>query len=297
MKRIITFLFAALMITAMTQAQVAVNTDGSDADASAILDVKSTSQGLLLPRMTSVDRDAIASPANGLIIYNTTTECVEVYSGLVWVNMCKNGAVPLMAMIDVGTQVMGEATGGVRIKNFSPTAGAGQKEFYLGVPDLGIGSQRVETEVCQPFGGCWGASADFTFEYDPTADELRATMSWDGGASSYTATYPNFSTSYPGFGKTSTPGEWSMIDIIAVCRDPGCTVSLTGIELTTAHGVQATGVDVVAPYSATDPWVHYYISNQDLSEGFTMTGTLELDGTFTLGNEYSKMEIVFGKAL
>ncbi|MBK6346535.1 MAG: tail fiber domain-containing protein [Bacteroidales bacterium] len=52
-------------------AQVAINTDGSTPDNSAMLDVKSTSQGLLIPRMTLAQRNAIASPANGLMIYQT----------------------------------------------------------------------------------------------------------------------------------------------------------------------------------------------------------------------------------
>ncbi|MCX6277412.1 MAG: tail fiber domain-containing protein [Bacteroidetes bacterium] len=51
--------------------QVAVNTDGAAPDPSAMLDVKSTSKGILLPRMTLAQRSAIASPANGLMIYQT----------------------------------------------------------------------------------------------------------------------------------------------------------------------------------------------------------------------------------
>lgn len=50
-------------------AQVAVNTDGAAPDASSMLDIKSTSKGVLLPRMTLIQRSAIASPANGLMIY------------------------------------------------------------------------------------------------------------------------------------------------------------------------------------------------------------------------------------
>jgi trimeric autotransporter adhesin len=52
-------------------AQVAINTDGSTPDNSAMLDIKSTSKGILFPRMTLLQRNAIASPANGLIIYQT----------------------------------------------------------------------------------------------------------------------------------------------------------------------------------------------------------------------------------
>jgi hypothetical protein len=52
--------------------------------ASALLDVSSTTQGLLPPRMTGVQRDAISSPAAGLMIYNTTTNKLNFYNGTAW---------------------------------------------------------------------------------------------------------------------------------------------------------------------------------------------------------------------
>jgi hypothetical protein len=47
---------------------------------SAILDLNSTTSGFLVPRMTTAQRNAIVSPANSLIIFNTTTNCLEIYS-------------------------------------------------------------------------------------------------------------------------------------------------------------------------------------------------------------------------
>lgn len=66
-------LIAALFSSAglFAQTNVAINATGVAAHPSAILDVSSTSSGLLVPRMTSAERDAIASPAEGLIIYQT----------------------------------------------------------------------------------------------------------------------------------------------------------------------------------------------------------------------------------
>ena len=49
-------------------------------DASAKLDVASTTQGFLPPRMTTTQRDAISSPVAGLVIYNTTTSKLNVYT-------------------------------------------------------------------------------------------------------------------------------------------------------------------------------------------------------------------------
>ena len=53
---------------------------GGAADASAQLDVQSTTKGFLPPRMTTTQRNAIVSPANGLTIYNTTLNQMQIYS-------------------------------------------------------------------------------------------------------------------------------------------------------------------------------------------------------------------------
>lgn len=53
-------------------------------DSSAELEIVSTTRGLLPPRMTTTQRNAISSPATGLIIYNTTTTKLECYDGSTW---------------------------------------------------------------------------------------------------------------------------------------------------------------------------------------------------------------------
>lgn len=53
---------------------------GGNVEASAICEFSSTTKGFLPPRMTTVQRDAISSPAAGLIIYNTSTNKLNVYT-------------------------------------------------------------------------------------------------------------------------------------------------------------------------------------------------------------------------
>ena len=78
--RIFTCLTAFLLITTATSfAQVGINTDTPDP--SSALDINSTTGGLLPPRMTTVERDAITNAAKGLIIFNTTTNSLEINSG------------------------------------------------------------------------------------------------------------------------------------------------------------------------------------------------------------------------
>jgi hypothetical protein len=69
---LIIFFISSLTSVNFCYAQgVAVNTDGSTADPSAVLDVKSTGQGVLVPRMTLSNRTLITSPATGLLVYQT----------------------------------------------------------------------------------------------------------------------------------------------------------------------------------------------------------------------------------
>ena len=66
MKNICTLL-AAVLLTATTYAQIGINNENPDA--SAALDITSTTGGLLVPRMTAAQRDAITSATQGLIIF------------------------------------------------------------------------------------------------------------------------------------------------------------------------------------------------------------------------------------
>lgn len=60
---------------------------GSSLHASAILQADSTTKGFLPPRVTTTERDAISSPATGLIVYNTTTGTAQYWNGSAWGNI------------------------------------------------------------------------------------------------------------------------------------------------------------------------------------------------------------------
>jgi len=62
----------------------AVNTSGAIADPSAMLDVSSNNSGMLIPRMTTAERNAISNPADGLQIFNSTSKCLEIFISPSW---------------------------------------------------------------------------------------------------------------------------------------------------------------------------------------------------------------------
>src|SRR5690606_32643976 len=78
-------LIALFLFTTTMYSQVGIGT--LTPDASAMLDVASTTQGLLTPRMTSVERTAISNPANGLLVYDTSENAFYFYKSSTWTKL------------------------------------------------------------------------------------------------------------------------------------------------------------------------------------------------------------------
>jgi len=76
----------------MAQAQVAINTTGANPDNSAMLDISSSIKGLLIPRMTTAERTAIASPATGLLVFDNTLSLFYYYDGAAWAPLSTAGS-------------------------------------------------------------------------------------------------------------------------------------------------------------------------------------------------------------
>jgi hypothetical protein len=62
-------------------AQVGISTDNTNPDPSAMLDIKSSNKGMLIPRMLTSQRTAISSPATGLLVFDTNTGSFWFYDG------------------------------------------------------------------------------------------------------------------------------------------------------------------------------------------------------------------------
>lgn len=78
----------ALLISHSTNAQVGIGT--TDPHASSILELSSTTSGLLIPRVTTTQMGLIGSPATGLVVYNITESCIYFYNGAAWQSTCSS---------------------------------------------------------------------------------------------------------------------------------------------------------------------------------------------------------------
>jgi len=89
---------------------VSINESGAAPHPSAILDLSSATQGTLITRMTTPDRNAIQNPALALTIFNTTTNCFEFFDGSGWVTLgcgCETPSAPAAISGD-GTVCQGQ---------------------------------------------------------------------------------------------------------------------------------------------------------------------------------------------
>ncbi len=82
MQRKLQLIASLFLITTIGFAQVGIGT--ASPDASAALDVTATDKGFLMPRMTTAQKTAIATPAIGLQVYDLDTKSTWSYDGTAW---------------------------------------------------------------------------------------------------------------------------------------------------------------------------------------------------------------------
>lgn len=126
---------AATMLTQFNYAQVSIATPASPPDASAMLDIKSTNKGFLMPRVTN--RTNITSPATGLIVYETASNAVWLYNGTAWGQLGSGAAAS--GWLANGTHIYNSNSGNVGIGIAAPTQKlevAGNLLLNAGAPTL-----------------------------------------------------------------------------------------------------------------------------------------------------------------
>ncbi len=85
-KKLLFIFFLGFFVSLQLSAQVKIGGNPTIIDGSALLELESTTQGILIPRMTSLERMAILNPATGLLVYDTTTinKGFYYYDGISW---------------------------------------------------------------------------------------------------------------------------------------------------------------------------------------------------------------------
>jgi hypothetical protein len=105
-------------------AQVGINSEGDAPHGSAGLDVDFSDKGFLTPRMTEAERDAIADPADGLMLFNTTTGCFNYRLTGFWMALCGT-CTPQPTQAAAGPDQSGVTGGTATLAGNTPTFGTG----------------------------------------------------------------------------------------------------------------------------------------------------------------------------
>lgn len=151
MKTNMTFLILLVFLGLSTvTAQVGIGTETPDA--SAALELESTTKGFLPPRLTTVQRDDINSPAEGLVIYNSTENQLEFFNGNHWVDIATG-------LVASGACIGQQASFTFEGLEYKPVESSGN--CWL---DRNLGASRVATASndAQSYGDLyqWGRGAD-----------------------------------------------------------------------------------------------------------------------------------------
>ena len=77
-----------LFIVASADAQIKIGNNPTTIGTSSLLELESTTKGVVLPRLTNAQISAIASPVAGMYVYNTDSACIYHYSGTAWYSLC-----------------------------------------------------------------------------------------------------------------------------------------------------------------------------------------------------------------
>ncbi len=256
-------------------AQVGINEDNSNPDPSAMLDVKTTNKGVLVPRLTSTQREAIASPANGLLVWDSDTESFWFFNQIKWIELIDRGNSPwstntnndiytISSKVGIGTinpsRQLHSYSNNSNL-NTSPflieQAGAGDAFFNIGL----TGSHFYNLGVDQSDGGKFKIGYNSSQPYG-VALNTRFTLTTSGQV---------------GIG-TSSPSDRMQVD--ADAAEPAFRVRQGGATKLRVHtngglsvGVNSTPpVDGLLVTGAIEPWGNI-ITDQNLNIESTGTGT------------------------
>jgi uncharacterized protein (TIGR02145 family) len=251
-KKIIFQAIAAMLVLLPCWLPAQVVIGGSTPDPSAILEVRSDNRGILLSRMTTAQRDAIVSPAAGLMIFNTTTLCMEINLGTPaspsWERVsCRNGIISTLDC--AGASVSGPSV------SIPYTGGNGGVYSVSSIASTGI----IGLEATLPAGNFATGAGSLTWTVTGSPSSA--------GSADFLLEAGGLTCSIP---FTVVAGTIAALNC-----------SSTVMNGTLVHGVPAAGVSLSIPYTGGNGgfYTHQTIS----STGVTgLTATLA-DGIYTVG--------------
>ncbi|MBN1199864.1 MAG: hypothetical protein JXA23_10970 [Bacteroidales bacterium] len=176
MKNLSILIVLSVIYSSSIFAQVGINTDNSAPDPSAGLDVKFTDKGVLIPRMTFEQRNAIVNPAEGLMVICTNCSSsgnpqLSIYLSGMWQNIGSSCVSPSIPTAGTHTPQVTQITWGW---NAVPIT-AGYKwnlvNDYATAVDMGVATTYTETGLT-----CWTSYTRYLWAYNACGQSSPSTL-------------------------------------------------------------------------------------------------------------------------
>jgi hypothetical protein len=263
MKKI--FIFSVIILVCMNSfsQNVAINNNGQQADASAMLDISSTSKGLLIPRMNTSQRTAIVTPARGLMVYDSDIQSFWYWTGLAWKEILFTGAAITPTGIAGGDLYGSFPTPNVgKIQNLDVAFGVPNDKQVMKWDVLNNRWQGMNDSLFLPYNASFGSSAKL-FGITNTNNTNGATAVYGkSGAGS-------------GIAPALSIGVW------------GDNLNGAGVMGTSSNGVGTYG------YSVNNHGAYGFTSS---SNSAGVYGTRINPGAAVMGDLYSTGNAIYGKS-
>ena len=159
------FILALLCLSflSMNAQNVGINDDNSNADANAILDVKSTTKGVLFPRLTTAQRTTLGNltPTEGMLVFDTEVKSYFFFGNGAWVELAaSNSEVPVGTILAYGASTL-------------PSG-------YLACDGSAVSNASTYADLFATIGTTWGG--DGTPNFNLPDFRGRFPRGWDNGA-------------------------------------------------------------------------------------------------------------------
>lgn len=181
MKYLSNLLFVIVLVSVVqtAQAQLKVGNNPTVIHSAAAIEVESTTKGVLLPRMNTAQQNALNSPPDGMMLFNTDSACIVIRRGGLWRSVCaQNSGDAWSTLGNTGTtsshflgttdnMPLNIRTNNVRSARLSPSSGDAFFGYQAGINNAGsnntfIGAQAGDLNTTGSNNTIIGATADLT---------------------------------------------------------------------------------------------------------------------------------------
>jgi uncharacterized protein (TIGR02145 family) len=188
-------------------------------NATAIADLTSTTQGFLMPRMTTIQRNAIVNPANGLMIFNLTTGCPNYFFNNQWYEWCGTGVTPVAAISSIncaGATTTGTLTQGMVSNNVSVSIGylGGNGGSYSSQSIASTGVTGLTATLSQGNMAIGAGTLSFTITGTPaSAGTATFAITVGGQSCNLTISVASLATQYPANSTFCANGPTAIVNV------------------------------------------------------------------------------------